>query len=257
MTFLSSSTEPRHPIPAARLLDFRVGGGNHLSPEEVHLCLVSLRADEKDLAVCFDVLTPEEQLRTQKYLSVTARHDFLVSRAVLRGLIRAYCPQLPLNFAISVGPFGKPYVALAEMEVPLFFNVSHSGHIALLGFSLEREIGVDIEEVRDIKGLVGIARTVFSERETEFFHSISDLERRALFFRLWTCKEALLKEEGTGFHRDPRSICLFSEIEHLDQNRRVLEFKGRFIQSVTHPLGFAFAWALRSTESPILRWIEG
>jgi hypothetical protein len=45
------------------------------------------------------------------------------------------------------GRFGKPMLAGA-FEGALRFNVSHSGELALYAVSGEREVGVDVEEIR-------------------------------------------------------------------------------------------------------------
>jgi len=254
--FLSSSADPGRPVAVSRLLDFHGVVGDFTLPGEAHLCLVSLEANERILAACNDLLEPQEKNRAQRFVSVPARHRFVVSRAVLRKIIRIYRPELPPDFVISHGPFGKPHLESPEQESPLRFNVSHSGNFALLGFSHDAEIGVDIEEQRQLEGMVGMARTVFTEPEVEQLLSLSEPARQMFFYRLWTCKEAWLKAAGTGFHRDPKSLCFSAEMERLDQQSGLLPVDGQFIQWATHPSGYAIAWALRSTLSPTIRWID-
>ena len=91
------------------------------------------------------------------------------------------------------GRNGKPYFK----NYPLQFNLSHSGSYVFCGVS-HQEIGVDIQEIRDVKE-VSLAKRFFSERESmalEFCEN--DEERSQLFFRMWTRKEAYGKLTGQG-----------------------------------------------------------
>jgi 4'-phosphopantetheinyl transferase len=42
------------------------------------------------------------------------------------------------------------------------------------------------------------AEKFFSSRETELINSLQGEDKDAAFFKLWTCKEALLKANGSG-----------------------------------------------------------
>lgn len=228
-----------------------------LSPsEEIHLWLISLNSADHALQICFDSLTPDEKFRARSFLSEPARHRFIITRATLRRIIRGYHENLPDNFPISTGTFGKPFLESAELAPLIHFNVSHSGDLALMGFCKKVEIGVDVEEERLLTGLMGISQKVFSKREFKFLMSLPESERRTGFYRLWTCKEASLKAEGTGFHRDPRSLCLFSEATSRDEISRLLPLDGQLIQWASYPPGYSLAWALRSSEALEVRWIQ-
>jgi len=93
---------------------------------------------------------------------------------------------------------GKPFFP----KIPsLFFNVSHSGTLALCVLS-EREVGADIETVRPRRA--GLPRYALSEEEFAWYqHRGSHWED---FFTLWTLKEARVKCTGEGLTRPPRTI---------------------------------------------------
>jgi 4'-phosphopantetheinyl transferase len=78
------------------------------------------------------------------------------------------------------------------------FNASHSGGLALFAITLDREIGVDIEHVRPMRDLEGIAARFFSTRETADLMSLPEDQREEGFFRCWTRKEAYIKAIGDG-----------------------------------------------------------
>ena len=91
------------------------------------------------------------------------------------------------------GQKGKPYL----MDIPLYFNLSHSGRYVLCGVS-SREIGVDIQEIR--KGnLMQIVKRYFAGEEVARLERIDDETlRKEQIYTLWAKKEAYGKLTGEG-----------------------------------------------------------
>lgn len=99
----------------------------------------------------------------------------------------------PIELVMDHGEKGKPYLK----EYPLFFNLSHSGEYVVCAVS-DREIGVDIQMCSDVNE-GRIAERFFSKEECKALeHCGTAEERRRLFFRLWTRKEAYGKLLGDG-----------------------------------------------------------
>ena len=95
---------------------------------------------------------------------------------------------------ISFGDHGKTYF---EGRDDLFFNLSHSGDIALCSLSDSR-IGCDVEKIR--KPPLSVAKRFFSPAERDYVMSAKREEERAeRFFCVWTLKESFLKATGSGF----------------------------------------------------------
>lgn len=89
---------------------------------------------------------------------------------------------------------GKP-VFLNHPEI--HFNVSHSGHYAVAAFSEEFDPGIDIERCSRISNR--IIYNFFSEGERELILSgKTDDERKLMFGRIWTVREAFMKATGLG-----------------------------------------------------------
>jgi 4'-phosphopantetheinyl transferase len=86
------------------------------------------------------------------------------------------------------------------------FNLSHSGSTVLLGIAESGDLGVDVEAVRKIADVDGLAHRCFSVREIEALAACTANEKLRAFFRAWTRKEAFLKALGTGLRIDPRSF---------------------------------------------------
>jgi len=68
----------------------------------------------------------------------------------------------------------------------------------LYAFTQNREIGVDIEQIRDIPEMENIVRLFFSEAEQAAFASLLPQDKIKGFFDVWTRKEAFIKALGGG-----------------------------------------------------------
>ena len=94
---------------------------------------------------------------------------------------------------VGYGKDGKPFLLERQWK----YNLSHSGVWVALGIS-DEEIGVDIERIRRYHSVT--ARKLFTEEEQVMLEQVESEEaRNALFTRLWTEWEAVLKLEGSGF----------------------------------------------------------
>lgn len=96
------------------------------------------------------------------------------------------------------GPQGKPAVESGLQGKVLQFNLSHSNDRAVYVFGWDRPVGIDIEHVRPMEDVDDFARQFFSDDESALIRSLSGHQKWDFFFKLWTCKEALLKANGSG-----------------------------------------------------------
>jgi 4'-phosphopantetheinyl transferase len=81
-----------------------------------------------------------------------------------------------------------------KIEQGPFFNISHSGNMVIVGFNEKNEVGVDIEEIKEID--VASMINYFHPDEIEYLKK--NLNDKELFYTIWTKKEAFLKACGTG-----------------------------------------------------------
>jgi 4'-phosphopantetheinyl transferase len=105
-------------------------------------------------------------------------------------ILRRYLGAEP---AIVTGPHGKPRLA----GDPLFFNLSHSSPHRVLAVA-PREVGVDVEVVRDRGDVRVLAEIGLPEADAGRVEAAPPHERSALFHRLWVRHEARLKCHGVG-----------------------------------------------------------
>ncbi len=163
-------------------------------PGQVHVWRVALDPEPQIVASLRGVLSGEETERADRFHFDRDRAAFTVVRATLRELLSGYLSQPASSFVFQQAEHDKPFLA----DTSLRFNVSHSAEWGLLAFTREREIGVDIEKMRDDIEQENLARRFFSEREVQSIERLQPHQRHAAFFACWTRKEAYIKAEGRG-----------------------------------------------------------
>src|SRR5207249_3172989 len=99
------------------------------------------------------------------------------------------------------------------------FNVAHSGDWALIAVARGRQVGVDVERIRDDLDMDGIGRLVFTPSECKYLQSLPEQSRLEGFFDLWVRKEAYLKCSGLGFSGSPEKVEVGPASWERDTNR--------------------------------------
>ena len=84
-----------------------------------------------------------------------------------------------------------------EAANDLTFNLAHAKDRGMLGISVARAVGVDIESVQPIE-VLDVARDFFSPDEVRALISTGPDDLLAAFYRCWTRKESFLKARGDG-----------------------------------------------------------
>src|ERR1700690_2111518 len=114
-----------------------------LKPDDVHLWRARLVSTPE----LRETLSPAEWIRAERYHFPRDRERFIAARGLLRSILASYLKLDPCDLGFSSGPHGKP--ELHNVCSPLRFNLSHSDDMMLLAISHSREIGVDLEVVRN------------------------------------------------------------------------------------------------------------
>jgi 4'-phosphopantetheinyl transferase len=190
-------------------------------------------------------LSPAERDRANRFLHAQDKTLFALTHSVLRSLLSA-ATNVPANkISFAEGPYGKP--RLAGVGGP-HFNVSHSGSWALIGLSDSRPVGVDIELMRRAGDELDLARSFFSDAE---YRALDGQENGMLlqsFYKIWTCKEAVLKALGAGIseHLKDFSVELTGEhyVIHPESNRFSPVLASVAANPVEVPTGYAGCYAL-------------
>ncbi len=176
------------PVPPRPCLEMRAG--------EIHVWRADLDRRPEDLNWFRQLLSEDERARAERFHFEADRNRFVAARAFLRTVLASYLDVQPDALRFCYGPHGKP--ALDAPAAALHFNMSHSDGCALLAVSRAGELGIDLERLRPVLELDGIARRHFSGRELAALSRLPGKERLEAFFRAWTRKEACLKAIGAG-----------------------------------------------------------
>lgn len=152
-----------------------------------------LPADEKRI---MDWASGLSEYRQEKIERMKFREDKLLSLGagllLSQGLKDWGLSEQTADFAYREN--GKPFLRYYPDR---HFNLSHSGSQVMAVFS-DYEVGCDVEQVQS--GKLRIASRFFTEKEQAYLAepALSESGRDALFTRLWTLKESVLKVTGAG-----------------------------------------------------------
>jgi 4'-phosphopantetheinyl transferase len=177
-----------------------------LGADEIHLWRVRLDQPAEVYRACLDTLTPDESERAGRFHFNRHRQQFVIARGALRSVLGHYLGRPPSQLRFSYSAFGKPEVEGEEGRECLRFNLSHAEGVALIALTRGREVGVDVEVVRQEFPGLEIAENFFSAREVETLRSIPEEARAAAFFLYWTRKEAYIKALGEGLSHPLRQF---------------------------------------------------
>lgn len=152
------------------------------------------------------ILSDEEKARADRFQFERHRRRFRTARATMRLILAAYLEREAQNLVFQYGKQGKPELV---HDIPLPFNLSHSGEMALLAVSKQSQVGIDIEQF-SARPYLGIARHSFSAAEVQTLKDTPPYLQAWLFFHIWSQKEAFIKACGMGLSYPTQSFTVNS-----------------------------------------------
>lgn len=175
----------------------RAARAQPLSDGQIDLWRFRVDLPENKINLLKDLLSADELQRAARLLIAEKRQQFIVARASLRSILARYLDCTPAELVFKYGAQGKP--ELLHQPAGLNFNLAHSGVWAVLAISRTGAVGVDLERIDPALDYNLLAPKFFSKRENDRLGAVTGLRRRRTFYRLWTCKESVLKLSGVGF----------------------------------------------------------
>ena len=160
-----------------------------------------LDAPDRVTAAARALLSARERKRADRFVYDRHRRRYTISQAHLRRVLGQLTGTRPENVRFHYEKKGKPYLPGGPS-----FNQSHSEERIMIAVAASGRLGVDIEELRRVRLMLGIADKNFARDEAARLYAAPANERRRLFFRLWTRKEAFLKALGFGLTHPLRSF---------------------------------------------------
>ena len=172
--------------------------GLSLPAHTVHVWRADLGLEAAYLRRLEQNLSADERGRASRFRFARDRDRFVGARGLLREVLTLYLDASPGRLSFDYGAHGKPFLAGKEHST-LRFNVAHSLDAMLLAIAHMREVGVDVEGVRNISpAMEEIYETVLSEPEKQALARCGGEGKRTKFLRFWTLKEAYIKADGRG-----------------------------------------------------------
>lgn len=164
----------------------------------IHIWSSNLAVSYEKVSKYYKYLSPYERHRAESLKFEKDRNLFVVFRGVLRKILSIYINLPPEKILIEHTNFGKPILRNYPGTGYLYFNSSRSNNLALYIFSGLYEVGIDIEEVREIDNFEDIISQFFAPEEISDFNKIQPQELIRTFYKTWTKKEAFVKAIGVG-----------------------------------------------------------
>ena len=173
-----------------------------LADDEVHVWRASLQAPQAVVQSFRAYLSQEELLRAGRFYFDRDRNGYIVARGLLRTLLGRYLHMEPAELRFRYNAYGKPELDVSSSPRVLHFNVSHSHELALLAFTYDRPLGVDIEFMRPNIEFESLAKHSFSSNEISVLRALPQDAIPQGFYNCWTRKEAYIKARGMGLSLD-------------------------------------------------------
>jgi 4'-phosphopantetheinyl transferase len=168
--------------------------------DELHIWYVfsDQVTDPVVLAQCEELLAPDEKERKQRFLVAEARRQHLIARALVRTTLSRYADVPPNAWIFTPNRYGRPEIAGPAGVPPLRFNLSHTKGLVACIVALDREVGIDVENIGRPGSYVDLAHRYFSTSEAAHVASLPVDGQQEAFFDYWTLKEAYIKARGMG-----------------------------------------------------------
>ncbi len=166
---------------------------NTLAPGTIGIVLARVSAPPLAWEVLERTVTQAELDRAARFVHDVDARRHILGRALVRLLLAPLLGVDPPAICFTMSGLGKP-----SLDKGPSFSISHSGDYVLVALAAEGRLGADVEAIRPLRNLPGLARTSFGADEYEHVMALPEAERPLPFFRTWTRKEAILKALGCG-----------------------------------------------------------
>ena len=150
------------------------------------------------LARYVELLNDDERRRWQRFRFPEHRHQYLVTRALVRSVLSEYENTAPQHWRFSAGEHGKPEIAAEQNPQKLRFNLSHTDGLIVCAVVRRHDIGADVEDHQRNASYLELAERFFSAEEAHRLRNTPLTQQQRRFFDYWTLKESYIKARGVG-----------------------------------------------------------
>jgi len=189
-----------------------------LSSNEVHLYFSYPEkiSDPELLEQYTSLLTDHELTRMSRLYYARHRHQFLITRALIRASLSRYFDVEPADWRFDKNGYGKPQIAFPDKPWPIRFNLSHCNGLIMCGIAQDHDIGVDVEDTqRSTRAAFDSLSSYFSSEEIASLSDLPEDQQKQRFFDYWTLKESYIKARGMGLAIPLSSFSFHFEADRL------------------------------------------
>ncbi len=154
--------------------------------------LDSQQPEAEDLIARF--ATAADHRAADRYRLPARRQQSVAAHALLRATLEneTGCPENRWRF--DRDPLGKPILRSDDGQAPIAVSLSHCRTMTACAIADPGPVGIDIEYCAPDRPFMDIATTAFGENEKRAV----EIGGVAVFYRIWTLREALAKATGVG-----------------------------------------------------------
>lgn len=183
--------------PSDRILD-TVERNLQIEDGTIHVWQCSLDDADSCLDRLHSYLDAEERLRAARFIHETDRRRYIAAHGCLRALLARYAGRPPAELSLGRSPEGKPILLQGAGPAAVSFNMSHSHGRMFLAVAKHREVGADLERVREDVETLKLAERFYTQAEYTALTALPSAQQTLRFFHYWVAKEAALKGQGRG-----------------------------------------------------------
>lgn len=182
---------------------------------------------------CRAVMSAGEQERKDRYVFERNRIEYALTRLLVRTTLSRCCDVEPQEWTFRANEYGRPEIDSPKFDPPIRFNVSNTEGLIACVVTLDREVGIDVENRNRPGQTVEIADQFFSPTEVAELRRLSPEKQRERFFECWTLKESYIKARGMGlslpldqftFHLNPADPVRISFDPRLEDDPESWQF---------------------------------
>ena len=150
-----------------------------------------------------EFLDSTELDRAERFHKKLDRNRFIICRSILKFVLAAHTKLDVKDIYLDYHLNKKPYLASHPW---LHFNISHSEDFAVIAIS-RNMVGIDIEYISEDFNFTNLLPVIFDDNEISMIQNT--VNKKHVFYTLWTRKEAFVKALGKGIDDDFKFIpCL-------------------------------------------------
>ncbi|MGL1931829.1 MAG: 4'-phosphopantetheinyl transferase superfamily protein [Desulfotalea sp.] len=171
-----------------------------LEATEIHLWCASQNEinDPVLLSLYAKLLSDEEKKQWRRFRFERHRHQYLITRALVRSVLSHYHHVAPEEWLFSKNKYGRPEAVQQPKTGKLRFNLSRTDGLILCGVVLNDDIGVDVENTNQELSVDEMAKFSLSSLESRELMNLSRERQQLRLYDYWTLKESFIKARGMG-----------------------------------------------------------